>query len=1204
VALVLTWVAGPDAGGRAIVGPGRHFVGRATGCALGADDPHLAAHHAMVEVAADGRWQWHPLVLARAGEPATEPPWLACGSGLVELGSADPGRERGLPRPAGVVVRTPRATPSAPDLQVAVDRAAIRESLPTGPGWMGAVPSLLGLVAAVVLAAIARQAMFAVFGAIGAAVGLGAWAVTTWSDRRAHRRAAAIDRSTIARHAAATAAARAQAVRHHRQATATLTDALDAIHRHDGPLWQRRATDPDRLTVAIGVGEVPWPSPLQATSIDEPAGFDGTVTLDLAAARCVAVRGHTPATDAVLRAWLVQWMAHLGPADLRVLVVTERSDAWSWVVDAPHVSLTDARSVLSTADAVWADAATTTQLVVVTDDPHPLAVRTSPVRRLYERERAPMVVVQVSNDEAVPQVCRAELTVSSSGRGRWVPDTSVSGLPVPVHTAGLGLRAATRAVTVLAGCVDPEAGADGGALPTVVRLDDLITIDPPSITRRWADAGADPRPCAVLGVAAGAHGCEPVPLDLAADGPHVLVAGTTGAGKSELLRSLVVSLAAAVPPTALHLVLIDFKGGAAFDAVAALPHVAGVVTDLDGHSVQRCLLALDAELRRREHVLRASGSSDLTAHRAAGGPATPRLLVVVDEFATLARNHPEQLRTLLGIAQRGRSLGVHLVLATQRPAGVVTDDVRANTAARLSLRVHDTADALDVVGDVAPAGFPRAAPGRAMLRLGDDRVVLHTAYCADIAVAVSAVNEAAATIDLPAATPLWMDALPEHLALADVDPPALGIVDDPTNRRRLPLQHHHRDGLAVVGARAHTAMAVATIVTVARAGGREVYVLGAAGELGRRGVTVVGLDDTERRLRLLERCERADRRALVVVDGVAALRRALDDDHFDEYERWGAVVRGGAVDAVVVADHPADVPLTWLAACHHRWVFALADPADGATLGVPADAMPPPMAGRCAVVGPGGTVLSAQVADASCAPPGLHAHPTPGVDVLPPRIDRHDLGDDRQAIGRRADTLDDAFLAIEPGCGALVLGPPRSGRSTALAALLHAWEHQHPDSGLVVLCPRRTTLSHPALTREVDDALQAAIELLERGPLLFVVDDADVVDDPRLTELCSRPEVTVVASATPEGLRHQHGSWTTALRRLRVGVAMVGCDRLDGDLLGVTLPRRPPIATRPGLVWLVDHGEVTLTQLVVPTPPADADARRPTLTLAASGAGR
>ncbi|GAB4083681.1 hypothetical protein GCM10028784_03110 [Myceligenerans cantabricum] len=217
-----------------------------------------------------------------------------------------------------------------------------------------------------------------------------------------------------------------------------------------------------------------------------------------------------------------------------------------------------------------------------------------------------------------------------------------------------------------------------------------------------------------------------VTWDLVADGPHLLVAGTTGSGKSEVLRALVLGLALQHPPDRLALGLVDFKGGAGLGRLTGLPHVVGQVTDLDAALAARALTGLQAELRRRKVLLGEHGVADI-APLAPG--VLPRLVVVVDEFRALADELPDFLPGLVRIAAQGRSLGVHLVLATQRPAGAVSTDVRANVTARLALRVTDPLESRDVVGCADAATLPVDRPGRAVLRIGSDApVVLQCAH--------------------------------------------------------------------------------------------------------------------------------------------------------------------------------------------------------------------------------------------------------------------------------------------------------------------------------------------------------------------------------------------------------------------------------------------------------------------------------------------
>ncbi|MEU9975918.1 FtsK/SpoIIIE domain-containing protein [Streptomyces sp. NPDC051014] len=312
--------------------------------------------------------------------------------------------------------------------------------------------------------------------------------------------------------------------------------------------------------------------------------------------------------------------------------------------------------------------------------------------------------------EQAPQELELRLRVEQSGalRKRDVRPDLVS----PAWCARLA-----RSLSPLR---DISGEAEDSALPAASRLLDVLQLEPPSrdaIAARWRMGGQSTT--AVIGESYDG----PFGIDLRRDGPHGLIAGTTGSGKSELLQTIVAALAVANTPENMTFVLVDYKGGSAFKDCVQLPHTVGMVTDLDAHLVERALESLGAELKRREHILAAADAKDIEDYqdlvrRNPAHPPVPRLLIVIDEFASMVRDLPDFVTGLVNIAQRGRSLGIHLLLATQRPSGVVSPEIRANTNLRIALRVTDAGESTDVI-DAPDAGhIAKSTPGRAYVRLG------------------------------------------------------------------------------------------------------------------------------------------------------------------------------------------------------------------------------------------------------------------------------------------------------------------------------------------------------------------------------------------------------------------------------------------------------------------------------------------------------
>ena len=293
-----------------------------------------------------------------------------------------------------------------------------------------------------------------------------------------------------------------------------------------------------------------------------------------------------------------------------------------------------------------------------------------------------------------------------------------------------------------------------------------------------------------------------VAVDLVSDGPHAMVTGMTGVGKSELLVTWVAAIAATYAPEEVVFVLADFKGGTAFDALAALPHVTAVLTDLDDEGARRGVESLTAELRRRERLLAGAGAKDIS------DPSVrmPRLVIVVDEFAALLQEHPGLGAVFTDIAARGRALGMHLILGTQRAAGVIREALAANCPLRISLRVSDAADSRMVIGSDAAAeleGGPLAR-GIAFVRRPQDasavamRVALTAHDHVEEIVARWSHAEQATGPWLPAlSTLIPLDALTRTSGGEAI----IGVADEPQRQRQpvITLRAGRERGFGVIG---------------------------------------------------------------------------------------------------------------------------------------------------------------------------------------------------------------------------------------------------------------------------------------------------------------------------------------------------------------------------------------------------------------------
>jgi len=341
--------------------------------------------------------------------------------------------------------------------------------------------------------------------------------------------------------------------------------------------------------------------------------------------------------------------------------------------------------------------------------------------------------------ESLPAVCRSFIDVTTGltdahvglvRNGENFEHVQVEG----VSNAYMHMLARRLAPVVDASTVTHDSSDIPGSVMFLQLVDPAIAEDPNVVIERWrqnntiVDRSSTPRPrlkkSGTLRAIIGQGASSAMALDLRTQGPHALVGGTTGAGKSEFLQAWVLAMAAAHSPDRVTFLFVDYKGGSAFADCVELPHCVGLVTDLSPHLVRRALTSLRAELHHREHLLNRKKAKDLLELEKRQDPeCPPALVLVIDEFAALASEMPEFVDGVVDIAQRGRSLGIHLIMATQRPAGVIKDNLRANTNLRIALRMADEADSRDVVDDAIAASFPPSIPGRAIAKTGPGRLV-------------------------------------------------------------------------------------------------------------------------------------------------------------------------------------------------------------------------------------------------------------------------------------------------------------------------------------------------------------------------------------------------------------------------------------------------------------------------------------------------
>ena len=1096
-------------------------------------------------------------------------------------------------------------------------------------------------------------------------------------------------------------------------------------------LWERRPQDPDWLVVRVGTADIPSavtvkdPSrmqhegPLHWTAPDVPAA------VPLAATGVVGIAGPPELRHAIARSILIQLATMHSPANLRMAVIAspDHREVWAWTPWLPHLRRRDAGLALASVatdqesasrrvnellaelehrkELEEQQAAPPDQIVVILDGANELRRNGGVVTLLRQGPRYGIFLICLDDDQRqLPEECRAlvvgtvdQVSLATTQRATLEgiqPDL------VPVSWC-------ERLARALAPIRDATADGAASSLPDSSRLLDILRLNNPTgddIVQRWLSGGRTTR--AVVGE--GIDGA--FSLDIRTDGPHGLVAGTTGSGKSELLQTIIASLAVGNRPDEFTFVLVDYKGGAAFKDCKLLPHTVGMVTDLDGHLTTRALESLGAELRRREHQLADADAKDIDDYLAAKTPddePMPRLLLVIDEFAAMVQELPDFVDGLVDIARRGRSLGVHLILATQRPSGVVSAEIKSNTNLRIALRVTDQQDSADVIDSSEAAQISKSTPGRALARLGhsslipfqsarvggrprgvqvrsdvsirpfdvfsasrgqvapavDDEDDISTPT--DLTALVRAIDSATEKLQIPAIPSPWLPALGDGITLDDLELPVLraGEVPPlPIGLADVPHEQSQRTEVWDLARSGHLVIAGANRM------GRSTALRCIAGAVGRfcdpRDVHLYGIDagngallpmlslphtgavvqrnQVDRMYRLLGllNAEVTRRQQLLAQQGFADIteqRRAVQAEDrlpylvvlLDRLEGYVAAfdsLDGGVlIDQitsmlqegagvgirVVLASDRSGVMGRISTLIEDRIMLRMPDTADFAAIGMRSKDVPttmPPGRGFRSAERPREVQLALLAEDpsgvaqvAALQKIGREAAEQAGqltlaerprrVDELPMSITvqmamdlaEEPIGHSQLAVGVGGDTL--GLLRYDPaldGPGFIVAGPPRSGKSTALAFMLKEASQRGWRS--IIIAPRVSPLRSDAIRKGVNarftadsspEEIEKALKSISSRHLI-VFDDFDVVGpDHAISDLVNRHytslrdtgNAVLVACGLDEVGSYYRGL-TAEVRKGRTGLLLAPRSSADGDVVSVRLPRSATAAMPAG----------------------------------------
>jgi len=539
-------------------------------------------------------------------------------------------------------------------------------------------------------------------------------------------------------------------------------------------LWERRINDDDFLTVNLGTGSKPmslkinWPQErfsmaedslkeMVQVFIDKPKVIDGVpIELSIKKRNKVAIIGNKDIINNYTKQLLIQLMAYQSYDDLRIVILTDKDNSiyWDFMKYVPYVwsddrqiryyaeSTEEYKEIFYNLDSILNNRLESKENVI--HSPHFLIITDKIkivrnydfIKKVIDNENAGFSILAL-NDKitSIPDQFKTFVEVYGN-KGKLILTTANS-KPVDFEYEGSKKYDYAKISDILANLPLDISVLKENTLPNTIgflEMYDVGRVEQLNSYNRWSSSNPIISLHAPIGLG---NNNERIELDLHEKyhGPHGLIAGMTGSGKSELIITYILSMAVNYNPLEVQFILIDYKGGGLAGAFSnssyRLPHLVGTITNLDESEINRCLVSIESELKRRQIAFNKareiSGDSTIDIYKyqklyREGIVSEPisHLFIISDEFAELKSERPEFMSQLIQTARIGRSLGVHLILATQKPSGIVDAQIWSNTRFRICLRVQEQNDSTEVIKRNDAAFLKQT--GRFYLQVGQNEI--------------------------------------------------------------------------------------------------------------------------------------------------------------------------------------------------------------------------------------------------------------------------------------------------------------------------------------------------------------------------------------------------------------------------------------------------------------------------------------------------